>query len=54
MLLLSAASHRSAVSEDLPSCSCGHPGFTQQVEHAAQFLSALAAEVAVVAYSDPY
>lgn len=57
VVLLSTASRRSAVSvsEALPpSCSCGHPGFTQQVEHAAQLPSALAAEPAAVAYFDPY
>lgn len=55
VLLLSTGSCRAAVSEDLaPSCSCDHPGFTQQVEHAAQFHSGLAAEAAAVAYFDPY
>ncbi|KAF2981663.1 hypothetical protein EK904_001125 [Melospiza melodia maxima] len=56
VLLLSSGSCRSAVSvsEALPpSHSCAQ-GFPQQVEHAAQFPSALTAEVAVVAYFDPY
>lgn len=57
VLLLSAGSCRAAlsVSEAVPpSCSCDHPGFTQQVEHAAQFHSGLAAEAAALAYFDPY